>query len=328
MRIFIFTCVIFLFHSYLSAQPVTSREELPEVYAYAEAVYDLPPELLPAGVDSLFLALGEDGDTVYLLGLLKNGNFSMLQVTPADPETGWGVNVAKAFSVSAYNEGRINLCSQMPFRATEVCLYYSWDGKMLRFLETEIDDPNWATLAEADSCKERKNITCVVDAYNGVMYPYAYFSPEDAGLELLLMAHDSAYIAYRIQDYAAAADIMLVAMDFYGVSSHFYTMQSPENFEAAFPADGIVSPARMEQIMGDYGLFLYKAGYTEQSITWNSMMTKVRPQLAGPYLQLADALFDTGNQAEAQKYYGLYEGLMKNARRTKEIPSRVKERIR
>lgn len=321
-------CFLCMFPCFLFAQPLFSKEDLQSVFSYAEAVQELPPELLPYGVDSLFLATGENGDTVFLLGLLNDGNFTMLQVTPADPETGWEVNVAKAFYTSVYNDGKINLCSQLPFRATEVCMYYAWDGESLRFIETEIDDPNWVTLAEADSCKERKDITCVVDAYNGVMYPYSYFSPEDAGLELLMMAYDSAHIASRIPDYKAAADIMLVAMDFYGTASHFYEMQSPENFNRAFPVDGVVTPARMEQIMSDYGLFLYKAGYTNQSITWNHMMTQVRPKLAESYLYLADTWFDRGDMAESRSYYGIYERMMKQARRLKEIPPRVKERIR
>jgi tetratricopeptide (TPR) repeat protein len=218
----------------------------------------------------------------------------------------------------------------MPYRASMWTIEFKWDEKVEGFFakEPELYDPSALALDKADSAMAAGNIHVALFWYQNVFYPQSYMNEAEVGRDITKKCHEKALVFFKANQNDSAVHYMEMAFSYY--PNMYYTdFKSNEDMKSQMeesPYQIIWTEDQMKLWMGDYGLFLYKAKKYQESITHNSYLNLIFPEMAGPYLQLGDSYFDSGKKSEAKNAYKKYSELKKAQKKEKDIPKRVKER--
>lgn len=241
-------------------------------------------------------------------------------------------NQAKMHNVNWRNDS-IFVSSEMPYRATINSFEFIYDKKSKFFKISEIKtfDPSMESLNKADSCLEAGNIKSAIDFYYGVMYPHAYMNEGDVGIRLMEKSHEKALYFFKSNEFDSAIYYVDLALNFWPNSvytSFTFENELKDHFNNNLSSIVHWTQDQLNLWLGDYGLFLYKAKKYKESIEHNAYLNKIMPELAGPYLQLADSYYDSGDKKNAKLIYKKYADLKKSQGKEKDIPKRVKERMK
>lgn len=226
----------------------------------------------------------------------------------------------------------IFISSEMPYRATTWNLTFVWDKNVQGFFmeEPEMYDPSSEALEKAENYIAQGNIQQALNWYQSIFYPQSYINEPEVGREIIEKSHQKALEFFKANQNDTAVFYMQMALDYY--PNMYYTdFKSEQDMKTQMeesPYQIIWTIDQMKLWLGDYGLFLYKAKKYDESIAHNSYMNTIFPELAGPYLQLGDSYFDSGKKTEAKAAYKRYIALKNSQKKEKDIPKRVKERIK
>jgi tetratricopeptide (TPR) repeat protein len=241
-------------------------------------------------------------------------------------------NMAKSNHPSWKND-TVFISSEMPYRAALVSFEFVWDKNSEFFIATEPQtyDPSWEAVNKADSLLLKGDLRGAINNYYQVMYPHAYMNEGEVGISLLKCAHEKALKFFNEQKYDSAVAYMDMALDFYP-NSNYVSFNDKTAFDTQMSDSATwQQPWTMDHAtlwLGDYGLFLYKAKKYAASIEFNSYLNMILPEMAGPFLQLGDSYYDSGKKAEAKTAYKKYSDLKKAQKKEKDIPKRIKERMK
>lgn len=280
------------------------------------------------GLEKGLLAFGynTDGDTIIIAVLGDKKETEVIGYSQNE----YIFNYAKMNDPEWRNDS-VFISSEMPYRATQVFFGFVWDEEKKGFFvtETETIDPSWDAVARADSALIAGDLLKAIDNYYQVMYPHAYINEGEVGIKLMHCAHEKALEYFKGSKYDSAVIYMELALDYYP-NSNYNSFKDADDFKT-FMQDSstwqiVWNLDQCKLWLGDYGLFLYKAGQLERSIDLNSYLNMILPDVAGPYLQLGDSYYDSGKKTEAKTTYKKYIELKKSQKKENEIPKRVKER--
>jgi|GEM_PF-3697806 len=318
MKYFALCLLLLLSSNFLRAQEFLFDLNADNVGLYM-SVEGFPESELPDGADSIFFVYFQE-EAVLGYAICKQEKLYLMKKFDQDEDI-W-FNWAKATYTGTYEKGRVQFCSQLPFRATIACDFFKWTGKTFEYHETDLTDPSADSMDEAAVLRKEGKICEAMDTYNEVMYPFSYFSAEHLFSEILLESHSIALEHYRKKEYEKAAILMQCGLDngWFNFSEEFME-------DGQWTAPDTLPKEKYVEIMGDYGLFLVRAKRFEQAVEVNQNLVVFAPEVVGPLLQLGDAQYQLGKMEDAKATYRQYHNKMTAAGRENKVPSRVLKRI-
>lgn len=272
-------------------------------------------------------------DTVFIIGIypdLKKKTEIQILLGYSAGENLF-INTAKMYDDPWYSNDTIYLKSQMPYRATYVTCPFVWSetNKMFEPVEVFYEDESWKKMSEADSLIKLGKISEAIEILHTVEYPTAYMNEYEKGKEIMKRAHEIALKLHKENKWKEAAGIIESGLQFW--TNDLYINFNNESELSEFLQEGYGEKWTRDEVklwLGDYGLFLYKAGLLDKSIEINKYLTEVLSETAGPGLQLADSYYDKGDKLKAKEAYKNYYQKMKELKKEKEVPKRVKQRMK
>lgn len=288
-------------------------------------VSDVPPGTFGKPFQSFSFCMSENEDTLFFCGFTLKEERHIISVFSPVPSM---VNPAK-FMSAYWEENKVFLSTQMPFRATVIYLVFEVNKRSLEFRSEYVDDPNAPLFEAYERCLDSGKIACAVEAISGIQYPMSSMNESEEGIRIMQKAHEVALSLFKIKNADSASVVMEAALSFWG---NAYTERFTDSSSLAQARkDGYETFWTDEQIalwMGDYGLFLLHAKKYAECIRINAWLNKVLPALPGPYLQHGDALYAKGEKTKAKSIYVRYKGLMEKSGKKDSIPSRVFQRTK
>ncbi len=274
----------------------------------------------------LVFGYNNDEDTLFIVSIQEKNTMVMGHVL-----NNYFFNSAKMNDIFWRNDS-VFISSEMPFRATIWTFEFIWDKNGERFFATEPDyyDPSAEALEKADSLLAIGDVRGAINHYYGVMYPSAYMNEAATGVQLMEKCHEIAMKYYKENNLDSTIAMMEVGLGYYP-NSNYLGAKSKEEFEsnkAEYAYNMIWTPEQEKLWLGDYGLFLCRDKQFEKSIEVNKYLTMIFPDLTGPYLQLGDTYFEAEEKTLAKETYQKYISLKKAQKKEKDIPNRVKERVK
>lgn len=283
------------------------------------SIEGFPDSELPDGADSIIFPYFQE-EAVLGWAICKDEKVYLMK--KFDQEDGIWFNWAKANYVGTYENGSVQFCSQMPFRATIACDLFKWTGETFTYFETDMTDPSADAIDKAAALRKAGKLCEAIDTYNDVMYPSSYFNPDNLFAVLLLDCHDLALDHYRKKEYTEAVRVMDCIVENGWIDFSYDFVE-----EGQWTAPDTLPREKYIDIMGDYGLFLVRAKQFEKAVKINQKLIEFAPDVVGPLLQLGDAQFQLGQVSDAKNTYGQYHTKMFSAGKSNKIPSRVKKRM-
>lgn len=189
-------------------------------------------------------------------------------------------------------------------------------------------DPSWEMVQLAEELTEKGKLVEAVHTYEMVGYPFSYFNMGWVCKELLLKAHAIGLAHYKKNEFNEAPAMLDSIINSYLCDAWLNYESRDEFVEAIAQTYGTWTEDSLLHILGDYGLFLYKARELDKSIDVNSRIIIYNPNFHGAYLQLGDALFDQNDKNSAGDVYKRYIAVMDKKGLGKSIPKRAKERAK
>jgi hypothetical protein len=286
-------------------------------------VEEVPQKRIPKGAELLEFAYQYDPAILYFGYHQSETTFKVLGKFTEEVE---GFNQAK--SRAYYKNDTIYLWSQYPFRASEINYVLVWKGNSINMVSVDYADPSEESIALAEAALKEGKIKEAIEYYYSVQYPSSYMNEDRVGLEILARANTLSLLAGNKKDYRSAIQYFQEAME-------YYSLENLRNATDETSLNLIFEDNYLEEYkdsfglwMGNYGYYLYKGDSLQSSVELNEWINQTYPQLSGPYLQKADALYDLKKPKEAKSAYITYSQLMKEKGKEKNIPSRVLDRIK
>lgn len=310
--------LLFFWGAFTGASSQTLLWEMESEPGNYLSIEGFPDSELPTGVDSLAFYYDDETAELGFMVFKPSGAYLLKSFT----DHGIWYNWAKGNYYGDYADGKVQFCSQLPFRATIACDFFQWDGQTFHYFDTEMEDHSAEKVNRAEELRKAGKPCEALDQYNGVEYPFSYFNPDDVFSELLREGHESALKKYRSKDYKGAADDIHCILEGAWVTY-------PDDFleEGELTDQTLITYEDYVTIMGDYGLFLLRAKRHSESVKINTSLIEFAPEVIGPRLQLGDALFHLGKTEKAAVAYRDYRSRMNEQGKGNKIPSRVLNRL-
>lgn len=290
---------------------------------------------LPTGYTREFVAFIYDEDGIELLLLAadaKAAQFTLLARASEGTDEGWlFINTSK-LNVT-YQGSRLNVWSQAPFRAFSSLAVLEWDGKTLRVLSHEYDDPTQRFYDKKRELIKKKDIKGLLaqEAEGWVEYPGFYQEYYELAEPALLLSYDKA-LALHKKDVKTAIRYLDYGLRQYGDTYMIdYTSGKVTKAEIVGEPDAFNPPTigfdKYVAILNDYAYFLTLAGRNKEAKPILANIIELVPGRVVAYLNLADAEWSLGQKAAAKSHYKQYWKLL-GSKAAKVAPKRVQERIK
>ena len=231
-----------------------------------------------------------------------------------------------------YQGNRLNVWSQAPFRAFSSSALLEWNGKALRVLSHEYDDPTqrfYDTKRELIKKKDMKGLLAQ-EAEGWVEYPGFYQDYYELAGPALLLSYDKALALYK-KDVKTAIQYLDYGLrqyeDTYLID---YAGGKLTKVEIVGEPDAFNPPTvgfdKYVAILNDYAYFLTLAGRNKEAKPILANIIKLAPGRVVAYLNLADAEWSLGQKSAAKTHYKQYWKLL-GSKAAKVAPARVQERM-
>ena len=294
-------------------------------------IQQMPTSLLPTGIVSLkilpvynseqeiegleLIGIGSSGE-LYWFGSVKfSGNY----------------NPAKTDVFYDEEEGLVKILSQRPFSAFYYGARYRWDmdSQQLILLEEWSEDPSAKAVKKVHELLEQGLIAEAGKVLIGIFYPGNYYSDYEMAAVFLERAHQLALERYQQEDTEGAVEIMEEGFNTFELtlgSDWYMQFASKEDYDTSDFAKHLGFPTFIIDI-NDYGFFLEQAGRAEEAVVVLKQVLLLDTTRVVAYLNLADALWKTGETEEAKSNYDKYVAMMQKKGFSGKIPDRVWERV-
>ncbi|WP_027086450.1 tetratricopeptide repeat protein [Cohnella panacarvi] len=289
---------------------------------------------LPTGYTRAFAAFIYTGDEIELLLLAANAKatqFTLLaRVSGGTDEGSLFINTSK-LNVT-YQRDRLNVWSQAPFRAFSSLAVLEWNGKTLRVLSHEYDDPTQRFYDAKRKLIEKKDMKGLLaqEAEGWVEYPGFYQEYYELAGPALLLSYDKA-LAFYNKDVKTAIRYLDYGLRQYGDTYLIdYAGGKVTIAEIVGEPDAFNPPTigfdKYVVILNDYAYFLTLAGRNKEAKPILANLIKLVPGRVVAYLNLADAEWSLGQKTAAKGHYKQYWKLL-GSKAAKVAPKRVQERM-
>lgn len=313
------------------ARPVSDIPELAEVWKENHYIFpiveDFPVSLLPGDTRELIVAGVPDGHLSLTLFLIGDGPEEP-DVLASGPYQG-EYNFSKSFVSWEEEDSLLTIYFQMPFSARYAGARYSWrDGELVP-VEWISGDPSLEALESIDSLLAMGRIDEAAEELEAMFYPGNYYNAGEMAMKFLRSARGHALEEYRSGNPERAVEYFSEAEEAVNILVTGYPWYRAFYDSAAFHASVLEPYATIGEftaIANDYGFFLEQAGRCEEAVEVLGAVLALDPARTVAYLNLADALWELGDRANAVNSYLTYAERMKQVRLEEQIPERVGQR--
>jgi len=299
--------------------------------AYRRDVQSLPTNLLPDGIDALFILPYEDENGniyIYLIG--EKGGKGESEWNLYDlvliKFTGY-YNPPKSDVYYNESDGLIYITSQMPFSAYYYGAKYQWnkDSAKLTLIKVWEDDPSARALEEVNALLEDGKISEAGDKLMSIFYPGHYYNDYEMTCKFLRSAHNFAISAYKNGNIENACEYYEDAFKTFEltVGSDWYMNFKSKGEYISSEYNKYMDFDEFIEAINDYGFFLEQAGNVKKAIEVLSAVLSLSPDRMVAHLNLGDALWKSGNKKEAKSEYLKYIEIMTENGLKDKIPERV-----
>jgi tetratricopeptide (TPR) repeat protein len=313
----------------LQKEAGVSPEEFAVFWEYVE-VYEVDLGKYPPGVyRQVFVLLDY---MAYLVGVDQSGSQVCLLGKGNEPVV---INQRKMEIKTCGNQ--VFLWSQKAFSAIEKNCVLAWDGKQLRIIKNEIQDPVQMYFDQREKYIARGDIEGLkeFDRLEGkIMYPLSYAAYFEQPKKVARKAHEVAMKRYKAGDLAGAVKILS-----YGLNDYAYVFWSCpveeisdvsvaeiEGEKWTLHKEDLLPVAELVVMLNNYAFFLAEAGEHQKAEGILLKVIDLAPNRAVAYINLGDVCWELGKIREARDYYRKYLKLL--GKNTKKVPKRVYERVK
>jgi len=307
-----------------------AKETLRSDIAACLPLEGLPEELEARGVQTVWIAAGNPGDSLVLRALGVGGG-DTLDLGPVEFE-GW-YNPAKGWWSYSDSTGMVTFHSQYPFRATyDAASYRVTVGIPWLMLDsTWSGDPSMEAMQRIDSLLPAGRIAEAAEELGEVFYPHNYFLPAELSVRFLEAAHAEALDRWRTGDAEGALEAFDAAEEAFELTTFdtdWHLQQGGAEDLAGSDYGEYIAADRLAEIANDYGFFLYEAGRAEEALEALVAVLLLDPDRAVAHLNTADVLWELGREEAARRHYSRYLALLQEKGLDVEVPPRVNSRLR
>jgi len=275
-----------------------------EGQVYIREIYEFPPTLLPENITVLFIIpCAPDSKELLLVGKSEEGNYYDFGKVPFTGE----LNMAKTDIYYNTEDGLVYIYSQMPSVAFCYTAKYNWDTEKQRLILIDewTEDPSAEALEEVEKLLAEGEIEKAAEELSYILYPQNYYDPCEMAVKFLRSAHKRAVEEYRAGSNDSWTLIMKSLNDLPLSGKWIFEFPSKNDYEKSDYAkymeykDFII-------IVNDYGFLMEQAGKAKDALYVLNYVLSLSPERTVAHLNLADALYKTGDKEEAKKYYTSY----------------------
>ncbi len=283
---------------------------------------------LPSFIRTLYFVKGENegGEiSLFLVGNRKTGlkNYGELEYH------GEIFNSAKGWFIR--KEDTIIVETQYPFSSATYSVKYLWDRRNVFFIYIgdEVSDYSVGMLEKVDNFLQQGKIKKAAESLWDILYPQHYYNLYEMVIKFLVAGHREALrVYYRERNSQKAVEIMRSSFEpMLNIARDAYipVFYSKEEFKKS-EFSQFIKFNKYVRILNDFGFLLEQAGELKEAVDILSAVLKLSPKRVVAYLNMGDALWKKGNKKKARYYYTVYIKMMKNRKKEKQIPERVKRR--
>jgi len=289
---------------------------------------NLPLKLAPENIVKLWIIeYPAESQKIILLGKSEDGIYCNFGSVEFKGE----VNIAKTDIFYEKEDGYVYIYSQMPFSAFSYVGKYKWSksAQSLTLIKSYTEDPSAESLKKVEDCLSKGNISKALENLRYMLYPGHYYDDKEMAVKFLKSSHKEAVKQYR-DGSNDSWKLMYDAITYFDYITEkgrwIFQFNSKKDYEKS---DFIkyLSFDKFIEAVNDYGFLMDEGGKSKDAVSVLKYIVKMAPERIPAYLNLADALYKTGNREDAKKYYKSYVELMKKDGRDKEIPKSVYDRL-
>jgi len=298
---------------------------------YRRDIQSLPTNLLPNGIDALFIMPYEDANgsmNIYLIGERGKKGDSEWKLYNLDKVKFTGnYNPPKTDVYYNEDDGLVYITSQMPFSAYYYGAKYQWnkESAKLTLIEEWEDDPSARALEEVEVLLKDGKISEAGDKLSSIFYPGNYYNDYEMTCKFLRTAHNFALSSYKNGDVKNACryyEDALKAFELICGSDWYLNFNTKDDYINS-EYNTYMSFDEFIEAINDYGFFLEQAGKAKDAIYVLNAVVILSPEREVAHLNLGDAYWKSGNKEKSKSEYLKYIEIMTKKGLKDKIPERV-----
>ncbi|MCK5116520.1 MAG: hypothetical protein KAR44_07950 [Candidatus Aegiribacteria sp.] len=294
---------------------------LPQVHYFDSD--ELPGDIYELRITGI--EVERDSLDIYLLGMIPKTDIPLLLATGGYRGDH---NFTKSYAGYVEEEDEIRLSFQMPGSARWCSGCYRWniEDESLEFLRYYSRDPSLEAMERVDSLLAVGSISEAIRELNGMFYPGNYYSSDEMISRLLVSINRTALEQHHAGNNQAAVDLFLDLADFFHTTDEWFQAfdDSLDYVESNYSQYMDLSDCVM--IMNNYAFYLEQIDDPGKSLIVLRKVLDLDPSRMVAHLNIADVLWDLGENDEAEEHYIIYQEMMIESELTHQIPLRVRER--
>jgi hypothetical protein len=226
-----------------------------------------------------------------------------------------------------YKDGKVYLSSQMTGKATIVTGVFNWNEEHLIWEKEETFDLSEQQVLRASALVRNGKVTEAIATYDSVQYAESYFEAQKVGIELLLASQKVMEDNFGKRKFKESTDLIDKILAFKGMK-WLTDLKTEADLKTAM-GKGIngLTYVALESYIEDYAKNLVEAKLYDKAIEKINTYWKYFTNSADLMLNYADAQYAKKDKTKASEFYVKYTSAMKQAKKEKDIPYYVPQRI-
>lgn len=226
-----------------------------------------------------------------------------------------------------YKDGKVYLSSQIPNKATVVTGVFNWQNEHLVWEKEETYDLSEQQVLRAATLLKDGNVLGALATYDSVQYSESYFDAQKVGIELLLASQKTIEDNFGKRKFKESADLIEKILAFKGMK--WLVDLKGETELKTMLGKGLngLTYAHLQGYVEAYTKNLLEAKLYDKAIEKVNTYWKYFTNSADLMLNYADAQYAKKDKLKASEFYVKYTNAMKQAKKEKDIPYYVPQRI-
>jgi hypothetical protein len=231
------------------------------------------------------------------------------------------------FVSCTYKDGKVYLASQMPNKATIVTGIFNWIDEHMVWEKEETFDLSEQQVLRAAALVKNGKVAEGLATYDSVQFYESYYDAQKVGIELVLASQKVADDNFSKRKFKESVDLIDKVLAFKGMK--WMTDQKDETALKTLMGKGLsgLTYANFQVYIETYSKNLLEAKLYDKTIEKINAYWKYFTNSADLMLNYADAYYAKKDKTKASEFYVKYTNSMKQAKKEKDIPYYVPQRI-
>lgn len=226
-----------------------------------------------------------------------------------------------------YKDGKVYLASKIPNKATIVTGVFNWKDEHLVWEKEEIFDLSEQQVLRASALVKNGKVLEALATYDSVEYSESYFEAQKVGVELLMASEKIVDENFGKRKFKESVELTDKILAFKGMK-WFTDLKAEADLKTAL-GKGLngLTYAGLQKYIETYSKNLVEAKLYDKAIEKINAYWKYFTNSADLMLNYADAQYGKKDKVKASEFYVKYTSAMKQAKKEKDIPYYVPQRI-